>query len=187
MFRCQGEIPDLESARLILRKMGQEDAHTLFAYWSDPEVIRYMNIPQFTSIRETWDMLDLLNGLAETEDTMRWGIELKQTKTIIGTCGFNTWQLLGAYRGEIGYDLGRPYWRQGYMHEALSLILNYGFDVMSLNRIEALVIPGNTSSLRSLRRLGFREEGLLREYQQNELSDGFIDLIMLSLLKKNYV
>jgi [ribosomal protein S5]-alanine N-acetyltransferase len=183
-YRCSGEIPVLESQRLKLRRLVREDAERMFAYWSDPEVVRLMNIPPFRNVGETEEMIDWLNVLAGTEDTMRWGIEIKATGRLIGSCGFNTWQLSGAFRGEIGYELGKDYWRQGYMYEALTALLQFGFCTMGLNRIEALLLPDNSASLGLLYKLGFQSEGLLREYQQ--IGDRFVDLAMLSLLRKEY-
>ncbi|RRJ63775.1 N-acetyltransferase [Paenibacillus oralis] len=185
MFKCGGNIPVLESERLRLRRMERGDAEVMFRYWSDPEVTRYMNVPPFASVEEAWDMINLLNGLSESEDAMRFGIELKEEGKLIGSCGYNVWELSGAYRGEIGYDLGREYWGRGYMSEALKMLLAYGYDTMGLNRIEALVEPENAGSLKLLQAFGFKEEGLLREYQQTE--KGFVNLLMYSLLKKEYV
>lgn len=185
MFKCSGNIPVIESERLRLRRMKRGDAKVMFRYWSDPEVTRYMNVPPFTSVEEAWDMINLLNGLSESEDAMRFGIELKEEGKLIGSCGYNVWELSGSYRGEIGYDLGREYWGRGYMSEALRMLLAYGYDTMGLNRIEALVEPENSGSRKLLLSFGFKEEGLLREYQQTE--KGFVNLLMYSLLKKEYV
>lgn len=184
LYECGGNIPVLEGKRLRLRRMDRPDAETMFRYWSDPEVVRYMNMPPFTSEEDTFEMINMLNGLSESEDALRWGIELKEKALLIGSCGFNVWQLSGAYRGEIGYDLGRDYWGQGYMAETLQLLLTFGYETMGLNRIEALVDPRNDNSRRLLQKLGFVEEGLLREYQRSE--SGFVDLMIYSLLKKEY-
>lgn len=183
-YVCAGMIPELESTRLRLRKMEQRDAAQMFRYWSDPDVVRYMNVPAFQSAEETWEMIDLLNALSETEDTMRWGIEHKASGRLIGSCGFNTWQLSGAYRAEIGYELGKTFWGQGFMREALLLLFKFGFGTMGLNRIEALLFPQNTASIKLLTGLGFSREGLLREYQQD--GEQFVDLLIYSLLKKEF-
>nr|WP_110930357.1 GNAT family protein [Paenibacillus bouchesdurhonensis] len=184
MYRCGGHIPIIESERLLLRKMERSDAERMFQYWSDPEVVKYMNIPPFASVEDTLEMIQLLNELSESEDTLRWGIELKEEGQLIGSCGFNVWELSGAYRGEIGYDLGKEYWGCGYMSEALRMVLSYGYQTIGLNRIEALVHPNNAASQRLLQAFDFTKEGLLRQYQKTE--DGFIDLLMFSLLRQEY-
>ncbi|WP_094096376.1 GNAT family N-acetyltransferase [Paenibacillus physcomitrellae] len=183
-YRCEGEIPVLESPRLTLRRLEKTDADQMFEYWSDPEVVKYMNVPPFANAEETAEMIKWLNLLAETEDTIRWGIELKDSGRLIGSCGYNTWQLAGAHRAEIGYELGRPYWGQGYMREALLTMFEFGFCTMGLNRIEALLYPVNYASIRLLQKLGFQREGMLREYQQ--AGDRFVDLDMYSLLRREW-
>ncbi|MGG4554929.1 MULTISPECIES: GNAT family N-acetyltransferase [Paenibacillus] len=184
MYRCGGHIPVIESERLRLRRMEQSDAERMFLFWSDPEVVKYMNVPPFASVEDTLEMIQLLNGLSESEDTLRWGIELKEEGQLIGSCGFNVWELSGAYRGEIGYDLGREYWGFGYMSEAMRMMLSYGYQTIGLNRIEALVDPRNTASRGLLQAFDFTEEGLLRQYQKTE--EGFVDLLMFSLLRQEY-
>ncbi|USB33808.1 GNAT family protein [Paenibacillus sp. YPG26] len=187
MYRCGGVIPELHSSRLRLRRLEDSDAAQLFKYWGDDEVVRYLNMSRLETVQDTLDMINLLNGLSESEDTLRWGIELKETGVLVGSCGFNVWQLAGANRGEIGYDLGVDYWGRGYMPEALLTLMEFGFSVMGLNRIEALVLPENSASRRMLNKLGFQEEGLLREYQQNEQAEGYIDLYLYALLKREFV
>ncbi len=67
-------------------------------------------------------------------------------------------------RAEIGYSMARAHWGQGYMDEALRALVDYAFsEPLNLNRIEADIDPRNASSAKSLARLGFREEGVLRE------------------------
>jgi ribosomal-protein-alanine N-acetyltransferase len=68
------------------------------------------------------------------------------------------------------------------MTEALKLIIHYGFATLKLNRIQALVIPGNKPSVRLLLKLGFQEEGLLREYAF--FKGRYHDLICYSLLSR---
>lgn len=184
MYKCEGQIPVIESERLRLRRMERSDAERMFQIWSDPEVVKYMNIPPFASVEDTLEMIQLLNGLSESEDALRWGIELKEDGQLIGSCGFNVWELSGAYRGEIGYDLGREYWGFGYMSEAMRMLLSYGYQTIGLNRIEALVDPRNSASRRLLQSFEFTEEGLLRQYQKTE--DGFVDLLIFSLLRQEY-
>jgi ribosomal-protein-alanine N-acetyltransferase len=71
------------------------------------------------------------------------------------------------------------------MSEALSAIIDLGFQEMELNRIEAVVMPENLGSIRLLEKLGFHNEGKLREYE-NWGEKGFTDLFMLSLLRKEW-
>src|SRR5690606_8353507 len=69
-----------------------------------------------------------------------------------------------AQAGTLGYWIGRPYARQGFMSEALAAVVNYGFEQQGLHRLEAACLPTNEASRRALLRTGFREEGYARRY-----------------------
>ena len=125
---------------------------------------------------EAWE-----NGF-KNKGCIRWGITRKDENKLIGSCGyygFHTWNK----RASIGYELARTHWRQGIMTEALGAIIEFGFGKMELNRIEAVVMPENTASIKMLEVLGFRKEGLLEEYEKWG-SKGFVDLCMFALLRK---
>ncbi|BAU28793.1 ribosomal-protein-alanine N-acetyltransferase [Aneurinibacillus soli] len=182
MSHTSQEFPQLETKRLLLRKMSMDDAPTLFRFWSDEKVTKYMNIPAFQDVSQATEMIDLLNNLASYKEAIRWGIVLKETNELVGSCGYNNWVKDERCRGEIGYDLGKEYWGQGIAAEALEVMLDYGFTQMKLNRVEALVEPENIASIKLLKKIGFQKEGLLRDYQF--VKGNFINLEMYSLLKR---
>ena len=64
----------------------------------------------------------------------------------------------------VGYEVGAPFARQGYMTEALELVLKYAFNTMKLHRIEANIQPGNVASIALVKRVGFSKEGYSRRY-----------------------
>ncbi len=64
----------------------------------------------------------------------------------------------------MGYWIGQPYRRQGFMTEALRLAMDYAFDDLDLHRVEANIIPSNAASIALIKRLGFRLEGLSQRY-----------------------
>ncbi|TKI89149.1 GNAT family N-acetyltransferase, partial [Bacillus cereus] len=86
----------------------------------------------------------------------------KGTGQLIGTCGFHLINN-NHKRAEIGYELDDTYWGQGYASEALQAILAYGFEMLQLIRIAAVVYVENKSSQKLLIKAGFQEEGLLRK------------------------
>ncbi len=73
----------------------------------------------------------------------------------------------------------------GIATEAGQAVIEYGFNTLGFNRIQATFDPRNVASRRVLEKLGFQNEGFLREYYY--LRDEFCDRIMLSLLKKDYI
>ncbi|SEK25191.1 GNAT family N-acetyltransferase [Paenibacillus sp. OK003] len=62
----------------------------------------------------------------------------------------------------IGYKLTPEYWHQGIMTEVVEKVIEYGFNNLGLNRIEAFVEPENVGSRKVLEKIGFREEGILK-------------------------
>ena len=87
--------------------------------------------------------------------------------------------------GELGYALARPHWRHGYMTEAVTAALAYGFERLGLHRAEAICLADNTASRCLLERMGFRLEGNAREAF---LQDGsYKDLSRYALLKDEWL
>jgi ribosomal-protein-alanine N-acetyltransferase len=113
---------------------------------------------------------------------IRWGIALKGKSKIIGTIGFNNYTK--KHRANIGYDLKSSYWNKGYMTEALQAAIEFGFNVLDINRIEAEVMQGNVISERLLKKLNFKREGVLRQWML--WNEQYYDMTMYSLLKMEY-
>jgi len=86
----------------------------------------------------------------------------KRTGSVIGRCGLFEFDEVNAQAG-VGYVLGRAHWGQGYMREALTVLIDCAFLEMKLRRLEARVEAPNTASAGLLQRLGFSREGVLRE------------------------
>ena len=81
----------------------------------------------------------------------------------------------------IGYDLQKEFWYNGYITESLKEVLKFGFEKLEINRIEAEVMPGNIGSEKVLKKLRFEKEGLLRDWM---LFNGkHYDMMMYSLLR----
>lgn len=162
--------------QIHLRPISVSDAPILFQFWSDPDVTAFMNINPMQSVEQAEEMILYLTQLEHAAG--RYTIVLEDD-TIVGTCGFNYIDAENQ-RGEIGYEIGKEYWRRGYMSQALQALIEEGFHTLKLNRIEAKVEPGNAPSRRLLKKAGFHEEGILREYEK--LNGVFLDMVMYSLL-----
>lgn len=182
-YRCGGEVPVLPGERVSLRPLTPVDAEPMFECWSEPEVRLFSDLPDMPDPGAAGEMIRILNGLSLTEDGLRWGIET-HTGVLVGSCGLNWWQLEGAYRGEIGCELGRAYWGKGYMREAAALMIGYAFRIMGLNRLEALTDPCNLRAGRLFQSLGFTLEGRLKQYRHTDR--GFVDANMHALLRKEW-
>lgn len=175
-------FPIITTDQLVCCQIIANDAAILHQYWSDPAVTEYFSLESFQSIEETLDMIVLLNSLPEKNEGIRWAITRKADNKVLGTCGFHNVKQ-EHFRAEIGYELGKEYWCQGFMTEALMAILTYGFNYMDFNRVEAFVNYGNIRSTGILEKLGFKLDGILREYEYNR--GKFVNQYCYSLLKSD--
>lgn len=80
----------------------------------------------------------------------------------------------------LGYWLGEPYARQGFMTEGVNCVLDFAFDRLGLRRVEAACVPTNVASRRLLAKCGFREEGLAREYLK--INGRWMDHVLFAIL-----
>ena len=177
------EFPVIETGRLVLRPLTGADLEFIYRHFSDPAVTRYMlDEEPLSDIDQAQELIDFYTPGAG-KNYNRWGIVLKADGSLIGTCGYHKWNRRSC-RAEIGYDLSPASWGQGYMTEAARAVLHHGFGSMDLNRVEALVYPGNLASIRLLTRLGFRQEGVLRDYFY--LGGRYHDHALFSLLRREW-
>jgi ribosomal-protein-alanine N-acetyltransferase len=177
-------FPHLETERLVLRRLHRDDAESLFAILSDEEVARFYDDEAFAGISQARKQIEAWARGYEEWRVIRWGIVHRGTDTVIGTCGyygFHRWH----GRASLGYELARPYWRQGIMTEALAAIIGFGFREVGLNRVQAVLMPGNVASVKLLEKLGFQREGVLRQYE-NWGEKGYVDLFIFSLLRQEH-
>ncbi len=175
------DFPVLHTSRLDLIEIRQIHLTDLFDLFRDEEVVRYYNLLPYTCPDEGQKFIDWYSNRFVEDAAIRWGIALKGEKTIIGTLGFNNYTKY--HRANIGYDLQRKYWGNGYMKEALQEVIDFGFGTLGINRIEAEVMQGNIASERLLRRLGFTKEGVLRQWLF--WNERYYDMGMYSLLKSD--
>lgn len=176
-------FPVLETKRLILRKVTKEDANSILDYLSDEEVMKYYGLEPFKSINDALDEISWYQSIHNNKTGIRWGITLKEQGIVVGSCGFHN-SVSQHFRTEIGFELNKEQWGKGVAVEAVEAIINYGFEHMNFQRIEALIEPPNLSSQKLVEKLGFIREGLLRNYEFTR--DKFDDLYMYSLLRQDY-
>ncbi len=176
-------FPHLETTRFHLREIQITDAEAVFACFHNDEVTRYYDQPTFTAIEQAEKLILHMRQGFRDRRSIRWGIARKEDNWLLGTCGYNGWNRL-AHKTGVGYELAQPFWRQGVMTEVLTAVLDFGFQRMRLNRVEALVMPNNTASERVLTKLGFQLEGVLRQYAF--FKEEFYDLQMFALLQEEW-
>lgn len=154
----------LTGARIALRQLEHGDAAALFALYADPEVMRYWNHAPWTDIGQARAAIEEARADYRSGASLHYAIAQRDTGTgaLIGCCAL--YALNRQHRSaSLGYMLAKAQRGQGYLREALTLLLEHGFGACDLNRIEAEVSRDNRLSCQALARLGFHAEGSLRE------------------------
>jgi [ribosomal protein S5]-alanine N-acetyltransferase len=178
------DLPEIETERLLLRRMRLDDAEAMFAYASDPEVTRYVPWDTHHSIEDSESFLTFAIEGYERGDFGGWGVVLKDSGVFIGTCGLDAGYAPEHARAELGYVLSREHWGKGLMLEAVRAVIRFGFGRIGLNRIEARCIAENTASARVMEKAGMTYEGTLRE--REFIKGAYRDMKLYSILGREY-
>jgi RimJ/RimL family protein N-acetyltransferase len=148
----------LTGPRITLRVPTLDDAEPLFAIASDPEVSRFMSWRPHRNVGETQRVItEVLNAGGETTRL----IELRDDGAVVGAIG---WRRPQPHVIDFGYYLGRRWWGQGFMSEAVALLLDGAQRDPALYRVSAYCHVDNTASARVLARSGLSLEGRLQRY-----------------------
>jgi ribosomal-protein-alanine N-acetyltransferase len=149
-------LPRLETDRLILREIKQEDRYGIFRNFSDVDVAKWFFEEPYSAIEQVDEIIQAFIHEFEQGTGLTWAIALKGSDEFVGTSGYGEVEVGSC--GEIGFDLAKEHWGKGLMSEALGAIIDYGFDVLELGKVEAHTYSTNSRAIRLLRNLGFRLE-----------------------------
>lgn len=176
--------PTLRTARLLLRSVRHADVDDLYSHINDRDIMRNtLNIPwpYQRSYAQDW--------VAETISTdspdkgYRFVICLPQDERLMGMISLHDLPL--HHRAETGYWIGRPYWNQGYMTEALKAVIDFAFHHTALRRVQAAHFTYNPQSGRVMAKAGMRCEGTLRQYLSK--GDEQLDLVMWAITRLDWL
>lgn len=176
------EFPRFSSGSFVLREILSSDAADWHRYLSDPLVNEFTSAPEM-SVPDVEGLIAMFAANYSTKTQIRWALAEPDSDEMIGDCGYNVFHSRDS-RAEIGYNLSPQYWRRGMMTKALSLIIEYGFSHLGLNKIEATVGVNNARSSGLLRKLGFQLEGTHREYRNRR--GVFGDSLFFGLLRREW-
>ena len=176
-------MPELKTPRLRLRRLTMRDAGDIYRYSRDPEVARHVLWDAHRSIGDSRAYLRYMLHRYRAHEPASWGIEELSTGRIIGTIGF-MWIQQDNAAAEVGYSLARDCWNRGFMTEALGAVIQYGFDFMNLNRIEAQHETTNPASGAVMRKCHMCKEGTLRSRLFNQ--GKYVDVDLYAILRRDF-
>jgi ribosomal-protein-alanine N-acetyltransferase len=176
-------FPILENENIILRALSYADEKEMFLLRSSSTLMQYVPRPVMQHKSEAKAFIDLLKNREENKEAINWAITLKNDDTLIGNICLFMFNAQ-ASRAEIGYMLATEHSSKGITTQAVRLVLEYGFEQMQLNAIEALIANGNNASVAIVEKLGFTKDGYLRQYIYH--NNQYIDMHLYSMLKNDY-
>jgi ribosomal-protein-alanine N-acetyltransferase len=173
------KFPLLRTPRLQLVELMPAHAGSLFRLFTDKRVTEYYTVVIINTVADLLPIIDSFKIRFNNRQGIRWGIALRNSSELIGTIGFNSFTT--GHKGSIVFALSPEHQGWGYATEAINEVLKFGFEQLSLTRIEAEVMPGNVASAKVLDKTGFTYEGLLRRWLQWNGKD--YDLQMYAVLR----
>ncbi len=174
---------NLETDRLLLRRVAANDVNEIMELRGNPETMKFVPRPLVTNLEQAMAHFKLIDDKIENNEGINWAITLKGNDQLIGIMGHYKIQP-EHYRSEVGYMILPQYHGQGITAEALKAVLAYGFDDMQLHSVEAILDAENHASERVLQKSGFVKEA---HFIENECYNGeFRDTLIYSLLKRNF-
>lgn len=178
---CFESFPELKTKRLTLRGIQPQDAEQIFQMRSNQATNRYILRNQMTDAESAKELVANVNQGYQNKQALAFAGLLRDKKEIIGTCGFNRFDMLNN-RAEIGGELFVNYWGKHIAIEAVKAIITYGFNEIQLHAIEAKVLPHNRGAIALLENLGFEKEAHFRNYAF--FNDKYHDLAVYTVHKE---
>ena len=173
-------FPEIQTERLILRKLNLDDDENIFEMRSNPEVMKYIPRPLAVTIDDAIAHIELTIKMSDHNEGINWAMQEKSSNKVIGSIGIFRISKEN-YRGEVGYILNPRWHGKGLMQEAIQAVISFGFKEMKLHSIEAVIAPENLASAKLLEKNNFRREAYFKE---NGFFEGkFFDSVVYSLVR----
>lgn len=155
----------METKRLIIRELSQEDIADLSQILQDPEVV-YAYEHTFTK-KDVQEWLDRQVKRYQADGFGLWALIEKQTGKMVGQAGLTWQECEGEKVLEIGYLLKKCYWHQGYATEAAEACKIYAFEKLEALKVYSVIKADNWSSMRVAERIGMKKEKEFTAYYYN--------------------
>lgn len=182
MVNPYAKFPYIVTDKIILRKIEETDIDGLFEIYNNENVFTY--IPG--DIKKNKVTVQNMIGHFERDFNKRKGIFLgislvQAPNEIVGIAELFEYDAK-VNMITIGYRLNERYWGQGIATQAVKALVDYLFNTIGINRIQAFVMPANDKSQRVLQKNNFVKEGILRQSQYWQ-GIGIVDLVVYSILR----
>lgn len=170
----------IKGDKVVLRALELQDADVLHRWVNDPDVVHHMGMrfPKSLHEEQRW-----LERDQDPTRELHLGIETPEGR-LIGSCGLHRIDLINR-EAALGIMLGEKYcWGQGYGTDAMLTLCGFAFSEMNLHRICLYVFDFNPRAIACYLKVGFVEEGRLREstYKHGR----YVDVLVMGLLEEEF-
>lgn len=156
-------FPVLQTERLTLRNLSTADVHEVFEIRSNAQSMQYVPRPVAQTLDDAMAVVNMILGFTNRNERINWAVTEKGKDKLIGIIG-HVGINQDSNRAEVGYIINQNYERKGYTNEALKAVLDYGFGVMNVHIVEAVIRTENTPSVLLVEKTGFTREAMFRDY-----------------------
>ncbi|MFR7589938.1 MAG: GNAT family N-acetyltransferase [Longibaculum sp.] len=158
----------LETKRLNLREMNQDDYHDLSEILQDPDVV-YAYEHNFSN-KDVQEWLDRQRQRYQEYGFGLWAVVLKETGEMIGQVGLSMQPYKQQEVLELGYLLKKRYWHQGYANEAALGCIQYAFDILKQDKVYAIIKADNAASIKVAKRIGMEKvDEFITQYYHGDM------------------
>ena len=176
-------FPELETERLVLKKLRRIDLHTIVKYASDKDISKYtLNIPYPYATKDAIWWIKFSEHSFEDNTRYIFGIFFKETDKFIG--GIDIQVPDKNMKANLGYWIAKQFWNKGIMTEALKRILKFGFEELKINKIYALHLIENVASGKVMQKVGMVKEGVFADH--NYSKGKFRTVVQYRMLRREY-
>jgi RimJ/RimL family protein N-acetyltransferase len=148
--------PTLETERLLMRPVVDDDFDAVAALYGDADVMRYIGLRGPLTYEQTRERVAFMVDHWRRHGFGMWSLRLKDGGAFVGRCGLrfmdNTTEI------ELGYTLAKAFWGRGYATESARAVVRHVFNVLKLKRLVAIADPANTASVNVMKKLGMTFE-----------------------------
>ena len=160
------KFPLLQSSRLILRKISEQDNNQMFRIRQDQHINQYIDRPPLKNAKEALAFITKIDAGIEHDKWIYWGLGHKESSELIGTiCLWNFSD--DKTSAELGYELLPEFQKKGLMTEALEEVIEYAFLTLHLKDLKAYTHRDNKRSSRLLEKLDFTVQENSSEESEN--------------------
>lgn len=184
VYKIFSKLPELETNRLRLRKILPLDMEDMYEYSSSELVTKYLTWYPHRNMEFTKNYIDFLQTQYNIGSFWDWAVIFKENSKMIGTCGFTSFDYHNN-TAEVGYVFNNDYWGIGIAPEALREVIKFGFEKLSLHRIEGKYIASNYKSRLVMEKCGMKYEGIRRGAMV--IKGGYRDIGVCALLSSDII